>query len=193
VASNPVSKLTEEQYLAIERAAEFRSEFVDGEMFAMAGGLNRHGLIQGNLFGELYVALRGGACRPFGSDSRVRVSSQAYVYPDITVVCGRQRTGDEDDDILVNPVSIFEVLSPSTEKYDRGLKFHLYRSIDSLKDYVLLDQEQVRVEQFTRRPDGTWTFRDYQRPDEELKIDSIGVAIPLLRIYDQVDIQPATD
>jgi Uma2 family endonuclease len=112
VASNPVSKLTEEQYLAIERAAEFRSEFIDGEMFAMAGGLNRHGLIQGNLFGELYVALRGGACRPFGSDSRVRVSSQAYVYPDITVVCGRQRTGDEDDDILVNPVSIFEVLVP---------------------------------------------------------------------------------
>jgi Uma2 family endonuclease len=193
VASNPVSKLTEEQYLALDRVAEFKSEFVDGEMFAMAGGSNRHALIQGNLFGELYVALRGSACRPFGSDSRVRVSSRAYVYPDVTVVCGRQRTAKADDDILIDPVSIFEVLSSSTEKYDRGLKFQLYRTIDSLKDYVLLNQEEVLVEQFTRRPDGIWTLRDCRGPDEELKIDSIGVAIPLRRIYDQVEIPPATD
>jgi Uma2 family endonuclease len=192
VASNPVSKLTEEQYLAIERAAEFRSEFVDGEMFAMSGGTNRHGLIQRNLFGELYLALRGGACGPFGSDSRVRVSSRAYVYPDVTVVCGEQQPFDEHDDILMNPVAVFEVLSPSTEKYDRGLKSRLYRSIDSLRDYVLVDQEQVRIEQYTRQADGTWTLRDYQVPDQELKIDSIGVAIPLRRIYDRVGILPAT-
>ena len=191
--SDPVSKLTKEQYLAIERAAEFRSEFLDGEMFAMAGGSNRHGLIQRNLFGELYMALRGGACGPFGYDSRVRVSSEAYVYPDVTVVCGRQRTADEHDDILINPVAIFEVLSPSTEKYDRGLKFQLYRTIDSLKDYVLVNHEQVRIEQFTRQSDGTWTLRDYLGPDEELKIESIGAAIPLRRIYDQVDIPPAAD
>jgi Uma2 family endonuclease len=193
VASNPVSKLTEEQYLAIERAAEFRSEFLDGEMFAMAGASNAHGLIQRNLFGELYMALRGGTCGPFGSDSRVKVSSQAYVYPDVTVVCGRQPIAGEQGDILVNPVAIFEVLSPSTEKYDRGLKFQLYRTIDSLRDYVLLNQEQVRIEQFTRQADGTWTFRDYQGQDEELKIDSIGVAIPLRRIYDQVDLPLATN
>jgi len=193
VASNPVSKLTEEQYLALERAAEFKSEFVDGEMFAMAGASNAHGLIQGNLFGELYLALRGSTCRPFGSDSRVRVSSRAYLYPDVSVVCGKQQSAGEDRDILINPVAIFEVLSPSTEKYDRGLKFQLYRTIDSLKDYLLLNQEGVLVEQFTRRPDGIWTLRDCRGPDEELKIDSIGVAIPLQRIYDQVDIPPATD
>jgi Uma2 family endonuclease len=193
VASNPVSKLTEEQYLAIERAAEFRSEFLDGEMFAMAGTSNRHGRIQRNLIGELYIALRGGTGGPFGSDSRVKVSSEAYVYPDVTVVCGRQRTADEHDDILINPVAIFEVLSPSTEKYDRGLKFQHYRTLDSLMDYILVNQEQVRIEQFTRQPDGTWTLRDYQGPDEELKIDSIGVAIPLRQIYDQLDIPPATD
>jgi len=186
VASNPLSKLTEEQYLAIERAAEFKSEFVDGEMFAMAGASNVHGLIQGNLFGELYMVLRGGACGPFGSDSRVKVPSRAYLYPDVTVVCGKQQTTGEHGDILIGPVAIFEVLSPSTEKYDRGLKFQLYRTIGSLKDYILLNQE-VRIEQFTRQPDGTWTFRDYQGPDEELKIDSIGVAIPLRRIYDQVE------
>ncbi len=193
VASHPVSKLTEEQYLAIDRAAEFRSEFVDGEMFAMSGGTKRHGLIQGNLFGELYMALRGGACGPFGSDSRVRVSSRAYVYPDVSVVCGRPQPFDEHDDILIDPVAIFEVLSPSIEKYDRGLKSRLYRSIASLRDYVLVDQEEIHVEQYTRQPDGTWTFRDYQVPDDELKTDFIGVAIPLRRIYDQVSILPATD
>ena len=193
MASNPVSKLTEEQYLAIERAAEFRSEFIDGEMFAMSGGTNRRSRIQRHVLVELDLALRASACEPFGPDSRVRVSSRAYVYPDVTVVCGEQQAVDQDDDILINPVAIFEVLSPSTEKYDRGMKFQLYRSIDSLRDYVLVDQAEVRVEQYTRQADGTWTLRDYQRPDEELKIDSIGVAIPLLRIYDQVDIQPATD
>jgi Uma2 family endonuclease len=193
VASNPVSKLTEEQYLAIERAAEFRSEFLDGEMFAMAGGSNRHSRIQRNVLVELDLALRASKCEPFGSDSRVRVSSRAYVYPDITVVCGEQQPFDEHDDILINPVAIFEVLSPSTEKYDRGLKFQLYRSIDSLKDYVLVDQEEVRVEQYTRQVDGTWTLRDYQAPDEELKIGSVGVAIPLRRIYDRVSMPPASD
>jgi Uma2 family endonuclease len=193
VASHPVSKLTEAEYLAIERAAEFRSEFVDGEMFAMSGGTNRHGAIQGNLFGELYMALRGSACRPFGSDSRVKVSSRAYVYPDVTVVCTKPQTTGEDSDILLDPVAIFEVLSPSTEKYDRGLKFQLYRSIDSLKEYVLVNQEQVRVEQFTRERDGTWTFRDYQGPDEAIRIDAIGVVIALQRIYDQVEIPPDTN
>ncbi|MGA2740526.1 MAG: Uma2 family endonuclease [Bryobacteraceae bacterium] len=193
MASNPVSKLTEEQYLAIDRAAEFRSEFVDGEMFAMSGGTNRHGRIQRNLLGEIYMGLRGSACEPFGSDSRVKVSSRAYVYPDVTVVCGERAAIDPDDDILIEPVAIFEVLSPSTEKYDRGLKFQLYRTIDSLKDYVLVNQEQVRVEQFTRQADGTWTLHDYQGPDETLTIDSIGVAIPLRRIYDQVAIPPDTN
>jgi Uma2 family endonuclease len=192
VASNPISKLTEEQYLALDRAAEFRSEFVDGEMFAMAGASNAHGLIQRNLLGELYLALRGSPCGPFGSDSRIKVSSRAYVYPDVSVVCGKQQTAGEYSDILIQPLAIFEVLSPSTEKYDRGLKFQLYRTIDSLKEYILVNQEQVRIERFTRQPDGTWSLHDYLRPDDELKIDSIGVAIPLRRIYDQVEIPPIT-
>jgi Uma2 family endonuclease len=190
VASNPVSKLTEEQYLAIERAAEFKSEFVDGEMFAMAGASNAHNLIQGNLFGELYLALRGSPCRPFGPDSRVKASSRAYVYPDVSVVCEKQQTAGEYSDILVKPLAIFEVLSAATEKYDRGLKFQLYRTIDSLREYILVNQEQVRIERFTRQPDGTWALHDYLNPEQELKIDSIGVAIPVRRIYDQVEIPP---
>ena len=193
MASNPLSKLSEEQYLAIERAAEFKSEFVDGEMFAMAGTSNAHALIQRNLLGELYMALRGGACGPFGSDSRVRVPGRAYVYPDVAVVCGPQPTTGENRDILIDPVAIFEVLSPSTEKYDRTVKSRLYRTIDSLKEYILVSQEELYIEQLSRQPNGLWTIRDYVRPEEELKIDSIGVVIPLRRIYDQVDIAPATE
>jgi Uma2 family endonuclease len=193
MASNPITKITEEEYLALDRAAEFRSEFLYGEMFAMAGGTNRHALIQRNLLGELYMALRGGKCGPFGSDSRVKVSSNAYVYPDATVVCEKQQTSGENRDLLVAPVVIFEVLSPSTEKYDRGVKSRLYRNIDSLRDYVLVSQEEIYVEQFTRGPGGLWTVRDYPGLEAELKIDSIGVAIPLRRIYDQVDLPPATD
>ena len=190
MASNPVSKLTEEQYLAIERAEEFRSEFVDGEMFAMAGASMSHVRIQQDLAGELHASLRGSRCEALGSDCRIKVSGRAYLYADVSVACA-PATADEHDDSLTNPVAIFEVLSPSTEKYDRGMEFQLYRSIDSLRDYVLVDQEQVRVEQYTRQADGTWTLRDYQSPDEELKIDSIGVAIPLRRIYDRVGIPPA--
>ena len=107
------------------------------------------------------------------------------------MACG-PTTADEHDDNLTNPVAILEVLSSSTEKYDRGLKFQLYRTIDSLNDYILVNQEQLRIEHYTRHADGAWTFRDYQGPDEELKVDSIGVAIPLRRIYDRVGIQPAT-
>jgi Uma2 family endonuclease len=190
VASNPISELTAEQYLALDRAAEFKSEFLYGEMRAMAGASTRHAVIQRNLLGELYMALRGGVCGPFGSDSRVMVSDQAYVYPDVTVVCGKQQSTGQNGDLLIGPVAIFEVLSPSTEKYDRGVKSRLYRGIGSLRDYILVSQEEIYIEQFTRPPNGVWTVRDYLDMDEELKIDSIGVAIPVHRIYDQVNIPP---
>jgi len=190
VASHPVSKLTGEQYLNIERAAEFRSEFLDGEMFAMSGGSTNHARLQQNLSGELYVALRGSPCEAFGSDFRVKVSGRMYTYPDVSVVCGEPRVAGDDN--LLNPVVIFEVLSPSTERHDRGLKFQHYRTIDSLQDYILVHQDQVRIEQYTHRPDHTWTLRDYQLQQEHLKIDSIGVSIVIERIYDRVKIAPAT-
>jgi Uma2 family endonuclease len=191
VASNPVSKLTEEQYLIIERAAEFRSEFLDGEIFAMSGGSTNHARLQTNILVEISIGLRGSPCEAFGSDFRIKVSSRMYTYPDVSVVCGEPRvTGDDN---LLNPVAIFEVLSPSTEKHDRGLKFQQYRTIDSLKDYILVHQDQIRIEQYTRRPDRTWTLRDYQAQEEHLKIDSIGVSIPLDRIYDRIKIAPPTN
>ena len=156
MASNPVTKVTEEQYLAIDRAAEFRSEFLDGEMIAMSGGSMRHAQLQANVIGELFAALRGGDCRVYSSDFRVRVSkTRMYAYPDVSVVCGKHALADERQDILLNPVVIFEVLSPSTEKYDRGVKFRYYRTIDSLTDYVLVDQDQVRIERYCHETDNT--------------------------------------
>ncbi len=188
MASSPVTKLTEEQYLALERAAETRSEFVDGEMFAMSGGTTGHARLQSNLHGELYSALRDGGCHAYTSDFRVRTASGVLTYPDVSVVCGDAKLADSYADTLLNPTVLIEVLSPSTEGYDRGLKFQHYRTIESLRDYLLVDQGKIRVEQFTRQSDGTWTFRDYLNESDDVVIESIAVRISMRRIYAGVDV-----
>src|SRR5437868_6630843 len=137
MASNPVSKLTEEQYLAMERAAEFKSEFLDGVMYAMSGGSLQHSALQRNIISQLDAKLQGSQCQVYTSDLRVRVSGRMYAYPDISVVCGKPVLADSQKDVLLNPIVIIEVLSPSTEHYDRGVKFHLYRTIESLQEYIL--------------------------------------------------------
>jgi Uma2 family endonuclease len=187
VASNPVTKVSAEEYLALDRAAELRSEFLDGEIVAMSGGSMRHAVLQVNLIGEVRAALRGTSCQAFNSDLRIRVSSRMYTYPDLTVVCGKPMLADERQDILLNPTVIFEVLSPSTEHYDRGVKLRHYRSIDSLQDYILVSQDQVRIERYTRRDANTSTFRDYQGPNETLLIESIGTSLPLTSIYERIE------
>jgi len=157
----------------------------------MSGASRSHVLLQQNFAFELHGALRGGNCEVLGSDIRLKVSSRAYFYADVSVAGGQ--VADERDDNLTNPVVIFEVLSPSTERFDRDLKFQRYQSIDSLKDYILVSQEQVHIEHFTRQADGRWRLRHLRSRDEELKIDSIGVAIPIQRIYERVRIGRATD
>jgi Uma2 family endonuclease len=127
----------------------------------------------------------------FGSDFRVRVSRRMYTYPDVSVVCGKALLADERQDVLLNPAAIFEILSPSTEQYDRGVKFRQYRTIDSLKDYVLVDQDQVRIEQYSRETDNTWTLHDHEKLEDELKLAFMGVSLPLGRIYDRVELPPA--
>lgn len=187
MASNPVSKLTVEQYLALDRAAERKSEFLDGEMFAMSGVSFRHDQIQMNFIVGLAPALRGRNCRIFSGEVRVRVSASMYAYPDLSIVCGKVESGDQNQDILLNPIILFEILSPSTANYDRGLKFQRYRTIQSLREYILVDQNQVQIEQYTRQADNKWIFRDYQRLDEDLQMPSIDVSLPLQRIYDGVE------
>ena|ERR1700730_3764300 len=190
MASNPVSKLTEEQYLAIERAAEFKSEFLDGVMYAMSGGSLRHSDLASNVLAELRAMLRSSECKAFNSDLRVRVSARMYAYPDVSVVCGKPLLADDQQDVLLNPVIIVEVLSPSTEQYDRGMKFQLYRTIESLREYILVDQDKVLIEQYIRQDASTWTLRDQPTLQDELKMDSIGVSLPLRLIYDRVDLLP---
>jgi Uma2 family endonuclease len=187
MASHSITKLTEEQYLALDRAAEFKSEFVDGEMYAMSGGSMRHSELQSNIQGELFAALRNGDCRVHGPDFRIRVSGRMYTYPDISVVCGKPALADDHQDVLLNPVAIFEILSPSTETYDRGLKFKRYRSIASLQDYILVNQTEIRIEHYTRQANNLWILRDYQSLEEEMTISSIAVSLPLHRIYDRVE------
>jgi Uma2 family endonuclease len=187
VTSHSVTKLTEEQYLTLERASEFKSEYFDGEMFAMSGGSMQHARLQQNLTTELSIALRGGRCEAFGSDLRVRVSSRMYTYPDISVVCGKPLLADDRQDVLLNPVAVFEVLSPSTEKYDRGLKLQRYRTITTLQDYILVSQSELRIEQYTRQENNLWVLRDCESLDDELNIASIGVSLPLRRLYDRVE------
>jgi Uma2 family endonuclease len=171
MASNPITKVTAEEYLALDRAAEFRSEFLDGEIIAMSGGSERHSGVKVNLVVEVATALRGSSCRAF----------------DLTVVCGKTMWADERRDILLNPTAIFEVLSPSTEYYDRIVKFQHYRGIGSLLEYILVAQDQVRIEHYTRSDANTWTLRDYLQADDLLKIASIGVSVPLAAIYERIE------
>jgi Uma2 family endonuclease len=187
MASNAVTKVTEERYLAMDRAAESRSEFLDGEIIAMSGGSMRHSGLKVNLTGEVRAALRGTPCQAFNSDLRVRVSPRMYAYPDLTIVCGKPMPADERQDILLNPTVIFEVLSPSTESYGRGVKLQRYREIESLTDYILVAQDQIRIEQYTRGDAIAWAFRDYQRVEDVLRIASIGVSVPLAAIYERIE------
>jgi Uma2 family endonuclease len=183
--------VTEQQYLALDRAAEFKSEYFDGEMFAMSGASMRHTDLQSNIQGELFAALRGSDCHVHGPDFRIRVSSRTYTYPDILAVSGERLLADSSHDTLLNPIAIFEILSPSTETYDRGLKFKHYRTIASLQDYILVNQTEIRIEHYTRQANNLWILRDYQSLEEEMTISSIAVSLPLGRIYDRVEFPAA--
>jgi Uma2 family endonuclease len=179
--------MTAEEYLALDRAAERQSEFIDGEMVLREGANVRHSTVTVNLIGEVGRSVRGTPCELFGSDLRLRVSSRMYAYPDVTIVCGKPMLADERQDVLLNPTVIFEVLSPSTEYYDHGVKFQRYREVESLQDYILVAQDQIRVEQFTRGDANTWTLRDYLRAEDVLRIASIGVSLPLAAIYERIE------
>jgi Uma2 family endonuclease len=187
MAPNAVTKVTAEQYLALDRAAEFRSEYLDGEIIDMSGGSMRHSLLGANIIGQLHALLLKTDCRTFTSDFRVRVSSRMYAYPDVSIVCGKLMLGDERQDILLNPTVIFEVLSPSTEYYDRGVKLQRYREIESLQDYILVAQNEMRIEQYTRGDANTWTLRDYLHAEDFLTIASIGVSVPLAALYERIE------
>jgi Uma2 family endonuclease len=183
----PVPRLTPEQYLEIERAAEFKSEYYDGQMFAMSGGLLPHSLIAVKLASALDTALRGRKCIVTNSDMRVRVAKKGpFFYPDVTVCCGEPQLADEYKDTLINPTVVFEIPSPSSEAFDRGKKFAAYRRIDSLCEYVLVSQTEPIVERYTRNPEGQWTLTESTGADAICTLPSIGCEIALADIYRDV-------
>jgi Uma2 family endonuclease len=191
VSAQSLPYLTPEQYLAIERVAEFKSEYYQGKMYAMAGGKPIHSLIKTHFLTQLDLALEGRHCFVYDSDLRVRVSPTGlYTYPDVSVVCGEPVFFDEDT--LVNPKLIVEVLSKSTEAHDRGLKFAQYRTIESFEEYVLVSQAEPRVERFRRQPGGQWVFSDTVGLDAVVTLESIECQVPMSRIYRKVDFTMAT-
>ena len=177
------ARLTPEEYLAIERAAEFKSEFYDGVMYAMSGASYEHNLINVNLLANLHGQLRGGPCRALVNDLRTSLTQGDYAYPDLLVVCGKPQFIDDQFDTITNPSVIIEVLSPSTQRWDRGGKFAHYQRIATLRQYVLIGQDTPAVERRDRQADGSWTSTEVAWPDGVLALDSIGAAVPLREIY----------
>lgn len=193
MAAVPHLSITPEEYLALERQADHRSEYCAGEMVAMAGAREAHNLIAWNIAGELRTQFKDRDCRAYGSDMRVKVSETGlYTYPDLSALCGASRFEDEERDTLLNPTVIVEVLSPKTEAYDRGRKFLHYRRVESLQEYVLVAQDRPHVELFVRHGEsGEWVFTEISGPEGVLRLGSVGAEIPLSEIYDKVDFAAA--
>ncbi len=186
---------TPEQYLALERKAEYKNEYMNGQIYAMSGASRWHNLITGNLAAELHAQLRGRPCEAYISDMRVKVSlTGMYAYPDVVAVCGEPLSEDRHRDTLINPNVIIEVLSVATEANDRGEKFAHYRRLDSLMEYVLVAQDKVLVEHYARHGDngGQWILTVISDSDGALHLASIGCDVALQDIYDRVEF-PSSD
>jgi Uma2 family endonuclease len=182
---------TPEEYLTIEEKADHKSEYFQGEIFALAGGSSNHNLITGNTHTELNIALKGKACRVYVNDMRLLVKRNGlYTYPDVMVVCGKVEFVPNRNDTLTNPIVIVEVLSPATHSYDRVKKFSLYKQLDSLREYILVDSEQVHVTRLYRVQDsGQWMIEMEDARAAILRLESIGCEIPLARLYDKVEFE----
>ncbi|SFP93419.1 Uma2 family endonuclease [Parafilimonas terrae] len=180
-------KISIEEYLEMEEASTEKHEYYQGEIFAMSGTKVPHNIIAKNLFGNLFIKLKGKKCQPFGSDQRIHIQSNTlFTYPDISIVCGELITLNNDNWNVLNPAVIIEVLSPSTKNYDRGEKFKLYRDIPTLKEYVLIDSESIHIEVFRLNTNHHWELEEYNSPREYLNIKAINEDLLIADIYDGV-------
>jgi Uma2 family endonuclease len=187
MAANPRTTYTVEEYLAFERQSDTKHEYFAGEIVAMAGASYEHSLIVMSTGVSLYNQLRGRPCATLPSDQRLRISPIGpLTYPDIMVVCGQPQFTDERPDTVTNPTVIVEVLSPSTESDDRGRKFKHYRTIESLQEYVLIAQDEYRIEHYVRAENGWWRFTEAVGPGASIQLDSIGCTLALADVYERV-------
>ncbi|MCP4340348.1 MAG: Uma2 family endonuclease [Desulfobulbaceae bacterium] len=178
-----------EDYLEMERKAEYKSEYFDGEIFAMSGASRKHNLITGNVLAAIHRQIRNRNCEAYASDMRVKLSPTGlYTYPDVVIVCGEPLFDDDYLDTLLNPAVIVEVLSKSTEHYDRGKKFENYRTLGSLSDYLLIAQNRVGVEHYFRQSHNQWLFSEYKDMQETISIDSVKCELAIKEVYEKVEL-----
>lgn len=181
-------RLTEAEYLAAERAADTKSEFFEGEVFAMSGGSPVHSLIATNLLTALNNRLKSRKCVPFNSDLRLKVEASGLVtYPDVSVVCGPLHFTDAEEDTVTNPTLVAEVLSDTTEAWDRGKKFENYRLMPSLKEYLLVSQRHPHIEQFVRQGSEEWRLREASGLDASLTLGALRISLPLAEVFARVE------
>ncbi len=179
--------ITPEQYLDLERKTDYRSEYLHGEVFAMTGASRRHNLIATNIVRSLGNQLDTRPCELYVSEMRVKVSAAGlYTYPDVVVVCGEPEFEDGFFDTLQNPTLLIEILSKSTERYDRIAKTDYYRTLDSLSEHLLVAQEEYLIEQYTRQPDGHWILAETSSLDGVVDLQSIDCSLSLVDVYRKV-------
>ena len=180
------TQYTAEEYLTLERSASYKSEFHDGKIYAMTGASRKHNLITVNIAGELRSQLKKRPCEAYMNDMRVKAAeARSYHYPDIVVVCGTPQFEDAFVDTLLNPTLLIEVLSPSTEAYDRGGKFSHYRKIATLREYLLVSQDQASIERYIRQGD-VWILTEAVGLEASIPLESIDCILSLREVYDKV-------
>jgi Uma2 family endonuclease len=183
-----VTRVTPEEYLAAERLSETRSEYLDGGVYPMPGATINYVQLVSNVAFELGLQLRTRPCRVLMSDLKVRMpDSRKFFYPDVVVVCAEPQFHDDRKDVILNPDLVVEVLSPSTEAFDRGAKFRAYQTIESLKEYLLVSQGKPLIEQYIRNADGEWRYRAAEGLESSLTLPSVECTLNLGAVYDKVD------
>ena len=190
----PKLYLTPEQYLHQERKSDAKHEYYGGEIFALAGASRQHNLITTNVIRELSTQLKKRACTVYPSDLRVKISETGlYTYPDVVVVCGKAQFEDKEQDTLLNPTVVVEVLSKSTEAYDRGTKFKNYRALPSLTEYVLIAQDTHHIEHYLRQADNQWLLSEVDDPQGVVELPTIQCSLLLSEVYDKVEFAPEVE
>jgi Uma2 family endonuclease len=178
---------TIEEYLQMERASDAKHEYYKGEIFAMAGAGKMHNIVFSNVFGEIFALLKNNPCRPYGSDMRIHIPGNTlFTYPDISIICGNPISFDDENDTVIQPTVIIEILSKTTRDYDRGMKFKLYRDIPTLKEYILIDSENIGVEIFRINTNNHWELEEYKTLQETLVIPTVNISLPMQDIYNGI-------
>jgi Uma2 family endonuclease len=187
MGSPDLKYITEEAFLETERLATEKHEYFRGEVFAMSGASIIHNKIFSNTFGDLSFYLKGKKCQPFGSNLRIQIPQNTlFTYPDISIICGKIETTDDKFDTVTNPSVIIEILSRSTRDYDTGKKFTLYREIESLQEYILIDSEKIAVIKYFKNPDKSWLLTEYKTIESSFLIATVGLEMKLVDVYSNV-------